>query len=159
MGPDELKRRRSYQDENAYYKDLYHFALCITKSTHLAEDVVSTAVMKAFENLKKLKKDASFKSWIFQITANEAKSVMKKKPIYLDDEKYDEPSLDETGYANSELAEILDLLNDEERLVVTLSVFAGYNTLEIGNTIHKKAGSVRSIKSRAFSKLRNEIKL
>lgn len=24
MGPDELKKRRSYQDENAYYKDLYH---------------------------------------------------------------------------------------------------------------------------------------
>ena len=37
-----------------YYKDLYHFALYYTKDSITAEDAVSSAVLKAFEQLHKL---------------------------------------------------------------------------------------------------------
>ena len=56
-----------------YYKDLYHFALYYTKDSITAEDAVSSAVLKAFEQLHKLRKNDAFKSWLFQITANECK--------------------------------------------------------------------------------------
>lgn len=39
-----------------YYKDLYHFALYYTKDSITAEDAVSSAVLKAFEQLHKLRK-------------------------------------------------------------------------------------------------------
>ncbi|MCR5692298.1 MAG: sigma-70 family RNA polymerase sigma factor [Eubacterium sp.] len=137
-----------------YYKDLYRFALCMTRNSHAAEDVVSEAVVRAYEGLRKLRKDSSFKSWIFQITANEARKAMKGKSFYLEDESLGEEATEEAGYGQSELAELLDHLNEEERLVVTLSVFAGYTSGEIAGAIGKADGSVRSIKSRAFAKLR-----
>mgnify|MGYP000132195127 CR=1 FL=1 len=46
-----------------YYKDLYHFALYYTKDSITAEDAVSSAVLKAFEQLHKLRKNDAFKSW------------------------------------------------------------------------------------------------
>lgn len=140
-----------------YYADLYRFAVCLMKSTISAEDAVSSAVLKAYENLPKLRKNDSFRSWLFQITANECRSQLKKTVTYLEDQDWQEPSVQEDGYETSEIAEILSPLSDEERLIITLSVFAGYTSREIAGIIHKREGSVRSIKSRAFARLRNSI--
>ena len=43
------------------YKDLYRFALYMTKHTQDAEDAVSEAVISAYENISGLKKENSFK--------------------------------------------------------------------------------------------------
>ena len=138
-----------------YYTDLYRFAVCLMKSAAAAEDAVSSAVLKAYENLPKLRKNDSFKSWLFQITSNECRTMLKKQPVYLEDTDWAEPGIQEEGYGSSEVEELLSLLTEEERLVITLSVFAGYNSREIASVVHKREGSVRSIKSRAFARLRN----
>ena len=52
------------------YKDLYRFALCMMRNPQDAEDAVSDAVVAAYENIGKLKKEDSFKSWIFTILSN-----------------------------------------------------------------------------------------
>lgn len=140
-----------------YYVDLYRFAVCLMKNTMAAEDAVSSAVLKAYENLPKLHKDNSFKSWLFQITANECRNMMKKPTLYLEDTNLEEPGVQEEGYETPEVAEILSCLSDEERLIITLSVFAGYNSREIARIVHKREGTVRSIKSRAFARLRDII--
>ena len=148
-----------------YYKDLYRFALCMTKNEYTAEDAVSTAVLKAYERIGSLKKDSSFKSWMFQITANECRNALKKNTAYrtygvnTTDSDYEEPSAEDSGYEKSEIAELLALLSEEERLIITLSVFAGYNSREIAGVVHKKEGSVRSIKSRAFARLRQQLEM
>ena len=141
-----------------YYRDLYYFALSMTKNEYTAEDAVSSAVLKAYEKLGSLKKDSSFKSWLFQITANECRNALKKtSSVYIEDMDRPEPSAEDTGYEKSEIAELLALLSEEERLIITLSVFAGYNSREIAGIVHKKEGSVRSIKSRAFARLRSQL--
>ena len=117
-----------------YYKDLYHFALYYTKDSITAEDAVSSAVLKAFEQLHKLRKNDAFKSWLFQITANECKKLLKQQSIYLSDASWQEP----------------------ERRVITLSVFGGYTSREIAGILKKREGSIRSIKSRALAKLREK---
>lgn len=116
-----------------YYTDLYRFAVCLMKSTVSAEDAVSAAILKAYENLPKLRKNDSFKSWLFQITANECRSQLNKSVTYLEDHDWQEPAVQENGYEASEVAELLSPLSDEERLVITLSVFAGYNSREIAS--------------------------
>ena len=37
------------------YIDLYRFALCMMKNKHDAEDAVGEAILKAYENIRKLK--------------------------------------------------------------------------------------------------------
>ena len=142
-----------------YYTDLYHFAVCLLKNPHTAEDAVSSAVLKAYENLPKLKKNDSFKSWLFQIAINECRAQMRDSSTYLSDTDWQEPVAEEEGYETPEVEEYLSMLSQEERLVVTLSVFGGYNSREIATLIHKKEGSVRSIKSRAFARIRSELSI
>ncbi len=140
-----------------YYRDLYHFALCFLKNEAAAEDAVSSAVLKAYENLGGLRQNHSFKSWLFQITANECRRFLRTPIVYTEDLAEAETGGEEAGYESSEIAELLSSLSDEERLVITLSVFSGYSSQEIGRMIHKKEGSVRSIKSRSFARLRAQL--
>ena len=140
-----------------YYRDLYRFAVCFLKSETTAEDAVSSAVLKAYENLSRLRQNHSFKSWLFQITANECRRFLKNTPTYAADVNAPEPVEEDAGYETLEVAELLSPLSTEERLVVTLSVFSGYSSKEIGKLIHKREGSVRSIKSRCLARLRQQI--
>ena len=139
-----------------YYKDLYHFALYYTKDSITAEDAVSSAVLKAFEQLHKLRKNDAFKSWLFQITVNECKKLLKQKSIYLSDASRQEPAAAEDGYLTPEIQDELSQLSEPERLVITLSVFGGYTSREIAGILKKREGSIRSIKSRALAKLREK---
>lgn len=139
-----------------YYKDLYHFALYYTKDSITAEDAVSSAVLKAFEQLHKLRKNDAFKSWLFQITANECKKLLKQKSIYLSDASWQEPAATEDGYLTPEIQDELSQLSEPERRVITLSVFGGYTSREIAGILKKREGSIRSIKSRALAKLREK---
>ena len=49
------------------YKDLYRFALCMMKNAEDAEDAVSDAVLSGYENIRKLRDEKAFKSWMFTI--------------------------------------------------------------------------------------------
>lgn len=140
-----------------YYQDLYRFALCYMRHAEAAEDAVMNSVLKAYERLGDLRKNSAFKSWLFQITANECRAMLRKSPLYLEDVDWIEPQAEEKGYLEPEIQELLGLLSDSERLVVTLSVFGGYNSKEIAGLLHKKPGTVRSLKSRAMASLREKI--
>lgn len=140
-----------------YYADLYRFAYCLLRGSQTVEDAVSSAVLKAYEKLPDLRKNSSFKSWLFQITARECRSLQRHSPLYLEDSAWQEPYGMEEGYLKPEIQELLDLLNDEERLIITLNVFAGYNSREIAAILHKKEGTVRSAKSRSFARLRHHL--
>ena len=59
------------------YRDLYRYALCLMKNPQEAEDAVSEAVITAYENIHKLKKEEAFKSWIFTILTNKCKKRLK----------------------------------------------------------------------------------
>lgn len=140
-----------------YYEDLYRFALCYIRNPEAAEDAVGNSVLKAYERIGDLRKNTAFKSWLFQITANECRRTLNQSPLYLEDVDWIEPQAEEPGYLAPEIRELLDSLSDAERLVVTLSVFGGYNSQELAAILHKRPGSIRSIKSRAMAALREKM--
>ena len=139
------------------YKDLYRFAYCTMKHAEQAEDVVSTAILQAFEQIHKLRKNASFRSWIFQITANECKKQFRQQTNFI---SYEENEPIEKSGAFTDLAErfalkeAFDNLGEMERLIVALTLFAGYNSREIAKHLKLKEGTVRSIKSRGLHKMK-----
>lgn len=134
------------------YQDMYRFALSMTKDSHDAKDCVSEAVLKAYENRGQLKEQKAFKSWIFTILANVCKKHFKEKakylPItYLDEKRnydYDLPL---------DVRSALEKLTKEEQLIVSLTVFAGYNSSEIGAYLELNPNTIRSKRSRALQKL------
>lgn len=140
------------------YKDLYRFALCTLKNEAQAEDVVSTAVLTAFEQIHKLRKNSSFRSWMFQITANECKKQFRLQAKLA---PCDTGDLHETESYTMNLEERFALkqafatLGETERLIVGLNLFAGYSSREIARYLHKKEGTIRSSKKRALDKMKH----
>lgn len=138
------------------YQELYKFALYTMKHSQDAEDVVSETVIAAYENIKKLKKEESFRSWIFTILMNQCKKHFKQnsETEELKDEiKAEEVSQEE----NYDLLQAFQMLDGEERMILSCSILEGYSSEEIGNMLAMNPATVRSKKSRALEKLRKNL--
>ena len=139
------------------YKDLYRFAYCTMEHSEQAEDIVSTAVLHAFEQIHKLRKNTSFRSWMFQIVANECKKQFRLQSKVIPYDMAEDFSSDLYLVDLSEhlaLKQAFSALSEQERLIVGLSLFAGYNSREIARYVHKKESTIRSSKKRALEKMK-----
>ena len=135
------------------YVELYKFALYTLKHPQDAEDAVSEAVIAAYENIGSLKKEESFRSWIFRILSNQCRKRFRDaKPS---EELEPDMAVEEKDYAGDhDVRQAFLLLSDEERMIVAFSVFGGYQSDEIGNILEQKPATVRSKKTRALEKMR-----
>lgn len=136
------------------YKDLYRFAYYTLRNTHDAEDVVSETIVDAYYGIPKLKEEKAFKGWIFKILSVKCKRKLKEytnKTVPLAFHT-DIPDLEKENY--EDLNSALLSLSDKERMILSMSIFAGYKSAEIGKTLHMNHNTVRSIQSRALDKLR-----
>ncbi len=147
-----------------YYKDMYCYACYITGSETLAQDAVSDAVLSAFKQIKSLKKAEAFKGWLFKILCAACKryyteNQKKKDLVYLDDENggFTEPASYESIELSVELRRALDILSQEEREIVLLSVLGNYKSHEIADMLDYPSSTVRSKLKRALKKLRTAL--
>jgi len=141
----------------AVYIDLYRFALCMMRNKQDAEDAVSEAVLKAYENIRKLKDESAFRNWIFTITANicrrRLRESAKRKSEPIEESLTHAPS-QEIDYGMSvDVKRAFFVLSEEEQAIIGLSVFGGYNSKEIGSMLGMKDNTVRSKKVRALEKM------
>lgn len=137
------------------YEDLYRFALYTLKNKIDAEDVVSETVMDAFSSIKKLRSEESFKGWIFRILYNKCKDKLReytKKTVEIP-EDYAEKSSSEKVEEGAVMRVLFKELSEEERLIISMHLFAGYTSKEIGALLHMNENTVRSKESRALKKL------
>lgn len=136
------------------YKEMYHAALYSLRSPHDAADVVSDAVMDAFETIGKLKNADAFKAWIMKILYSKIKQ--KQKEYMNADTELDEALLYdmEFDFDSSDLKDALDTLDEDSRNILSLSVLGGYSSSEISRMIKLKPSAVRSKLSRIKAQLR-----
>ena len=154
MKCDARKFAQMYED---VYADLYRFALCLMKNQQEAEDSVSEAVISAYENIRKLRKEEAFKSWMFTILSNICRRRLKQVTREMPQDGGG--SYEETAVEDVDLSLAMDVRNaffvltEEEQTIVGLSVFGGYNSNEIGTMMKLNANTVRSKWSRALAKM------
>lgn len=145
----------------AVYADLYRLAYYYMGNAQDAEDAVQDTALAACEYFGRLKKEASFRPWIFRILVNRCKTILKKR-------KRQELPVEELGAAEeaggtcpesqAEVLELLKILSDEERLIVTMTVFGGYKGEEIARMLHRNHSTIRSRYRRALKKLEQELR-
>lgn len=138
------------------YKELYRFAFFTLKHQQDAEDAVSETVIAAYENIGRLQKEESFRSWIFTILANRCKSRFKRKEELT--ELTEELPAGETNHEEAcDVREAFMMLGEEDRMIVAWSVLGGYLSEEIGNVLEMNAATVRSRKARALEKMKQTL--
>ena len=140
------------------YKDsLYRYAYFRLGSEADAEDAVSSCVAEAYANIRSLKYEKAFKSWMFRILYRSCCALIKEQSAAADREDIsalDSVPAPESGRLSPELSEAFGVLSGEDREIVLLSVVAGYNSREIGSLMSVNPATVRSRLSRALSKMR-----
>lgn len=140
------------------YKDLYRFALYTLCNKEEAEDAVSEAVVDAYVEFEKLRDKGAFKSWMFKILSAKCKRKLKgylNKTVELDETLDSElggraPDIDN----KVDLWEAFGRLDERERLIINLSVIAGYEGREIAKVLSMNHNTVRTIRKRALEKMR-----
>ena len=128
-------------------------ALSMTRDEDIAQDVVQDAFMKAFGALDGFRGDASFKTWLLTIAANEARGALRKGKRRRETtlEQAPEIAADETDPAEAAVRaseaerarEKLAGLPEKQRLSVSLRIDEGLSFREIGEVIGSCEGAAR----------------
>jgi RNA polymerase sigma-70 factor (ECF subfamily) len=139
-----------------HFDTLYKFIRYKVNSDEVAEDIVSEAFIKAFENLNKFKGKSTFKSWIYTIARNILVDWYKSKDKNI--------SFDET-YMNSQerdyktddadlnfLNEIMNELKDNYRQVLEHRFIYRMSIKETAEALDITAANVKVIQHRALKK-------
>lgn len=147
------------------YQELYRVAYYYLGNGADAEDAVQDAVLAAWENFGKLRRKEAFRAWIFQILANVCKKSLRRRALWgypsenpLQEGNAEKGTAAEGGLTERlEILELLSGLDEEERMIILLSVFGGYKGEEIAGILKRRHSTVRSRYRRALKKLERKL--
>ncbi len=131
------------------------------KDIHQAEDIMITAFMKVFVNLKNFQHNGSFEGWIRRIMVNECISHIRvqKKVNFLDEENYSEDSFNniESQFSVEDIQFLIDGLPDGYKMIFNLYAIEGYKHQEIASLLGINEGTSKSQLSHARKILKEQI--
>ena len=131
------------------------------KDIHQAEDIMITAFMKVFTNLKNFQHKGSFEGWIRRIMVNECISFIRvdKKLKYSEEENYFEESFNniESQFSIADIQYLIDSLPDGYKMVFNLYAIEGYKHQEIASMLGINEGTSKSQLSHARKILQGQI--
>ncbi|KAA6317847.1 ECF RNA polymerase sigma factor SigW [termite gut metagenome] len=138
-----------------YSRSLYLFTLQIISSPLDAEELVQDVFMKAFRNLSGYRSECSFSTWLYRIAYNTAISAVRKKKqkfFYMEENISDnvpDDKSDELFYSTDneeeleKLVRTLDLLEAEEKAVITLFYYEEKPITEIAEILKLSPANVK----------------
>ena len=149
----------------------FRFALTLTATRELAEDVLQQAMLAAWRAAATFRGDASVRSWILTIVRNTAYHDRLRRHR----EPLDERSLDDLGLEagwgvptqdraliereqREALARALARLPDEERAVIVLRDFEGLAGDDAASVLHLSLPALKSRLHRARLRLAAEVR-
>ncbi|MFC6878093.1 RNA polymerase sigma factor [Flavobacterium myungsuense] len=131
------------------------------KDIQIAEDLMITAFMKVFTNLKKFESKGSFEGWIRRIIINECISFIRvdKKVAFLEDSYYKENGFNsiESNFSVEDIQFLIDNLPDGYKMIFNLYAIDGYKHHEIATMLGINEGTSKSQLSHARKMLQEQI--
>jgi RNA polymerase sigma-70 factor (ECF subfamily) len=134
-----------------HHEAAFRLALAIVGSEADAADAAQEGMVRALRGLDRFRGDASFRTWLLSIVANEAKSLLRRSsrrreaPL-VDDLPEEKESGAEGVAARAEAARaraLMARLPEKQRLAVQLRVDEGLSFREVGEVIGSTEGAAR----------------
>ncbi|MBU5255788.1 RNA polymerase sigma factor [Tissierella praeacuta] len=144
-------------DENRL--NIYRVARGILKNEEDIKDAIQNTLIKAFQNVRTLKKDEYFKTWLIRILINECNQILRKNKgnMFLDENVGGVGEQYTDDYKNMDLVRAINLLDEELRILITLFYFEDISVKDISKILNISQGTVKSRLSRARSKLKETL--
>lgn len=167
---DEESLRRIFE---LYYEKLCLYAETLVKDQQVAEDIVEELFIRLWENAQRIHITTSFNNYLYRSTYNNClkyiqKSKLEKKAftayVYQDKEIIGWGTSDNpfATLVSRELEEearrVVDSLPEKCREIFILSRYENLSYPEIAEKLKITLGTVKTQMSRAFRKLREELK-
>lgn len=148
-----------------YSRTIYSLVVQIVGCPEDAEEIVQDVFMNAFRHLNRYKGECKFSTWLYRIAYNAAISATRKKKqefLYIeentinnvpDEKAYDviSPTDDEEKIAR--LARAIELLNVEEKALITLFYYEEKSMEEVGEVLKLSVSNVKVKLHRTRKKL------
>lgn len=159
-------KRAKRGDKNAFINlirinkvSMYRVSKSILNKEEDVEDAVSEAILKAYKNIKSLKDESFFKTWLIRIVINESNTIYKKRKreIVVQKEHFENVQVNDK-YKDLTLYNAINQLDDDLRITTILFYFEDVKYKDIANILGIKEGTVKSRLSRAKEKLYNILK-
>ena len=106
---------------------MYRIAKAMLRDETNIEDAIQTTILKAYENIKKLKKEEFFQTWLIRILINECNNIIRtyKKIIVTEENDYNMSACDQ--YEDIDLCNAIQSLHEELRAVTVLYYYEDMN--------------------------------
>lgn len=112
------------------------------------EDIAQETFFKAWKNIKKMRGDASFKTWLYTIAINEMKIHHRKNNKYNKVDNFDENlkynSPNENIDAKLDIDKLFCHLSKDEAMVIALNFGEGFSHSQISQALNMPLGTVKS---------------
>ena len=164
---EELVEKAKKEDKQAFtnlilsiQRDLYCIAKSKIENENDIDDIIQETMIIAFLNIKKLKNNNFFKTWIIKILINNCNKFYKRKKLK-SIEQNDEVRkirIKEIDMSNIEFEDLISFLKEDEKIILTLYYYLGYTTKEISQILNKREGTICSKISRAKMKIKEKYK-
>lgn len=133
---------------------IYRVAKGILSIEDDIEDAIQSTILMAYRNIKNLKNDDLFKTWIIRIVINESNKIYNLNKKCIDIEKVKEKcSYDK--YINLDLQRAIDELPEDLKIIILLFYFEDLKITQISDILKIPEGTVKSKLSRAKNKIAN----
>jgi RNA polymerase sigma factor (sigma-70 family) len=150
-----------------YKAGIYAFVCAEVRNFQDAEDVTQEVFLKAYHNLRSLRRWESFGFWLYRIARNQCKKWVRSQSRRPDSSLIEDqdpkvvekPSLDayRVGQVDESLWEALDSLSEIYREVILLHYFGGMTIKNIARAIGVSPSAIGMRLNRARAQLKEEM--
>jgi RNA polymerase sigma-70 factor (ECF subfamily) len=139
---------------------MYNTSLRILNNSPEAEDVMQDSFLDAFRKIDSYSGEGSFGGWLKRIVVNNSLDALKKRKdlVSIEESKIEMediqvPYAENVDYKVEEIKSALKNLSEDNRVIVSLFLFEGYDHEEISQVLKISNNTSRTRFSRAKGKL------
>ena len=122
---------------------MYRIAISMLQNEEDAADAIQETVLKCWQKIGQVRNNKYFETWLTRILINQCNDILRKrkKIIYVEDI----PEIaHEDSYFTNEWKEVLNGINEKNRIVMELYYVDGFSTKEIAGMLHIRDAAVRN---------------
>jgi RNA polymerase sigma-70 factor (ECF subfamily) len=135
--------------------DMYKTASAILRNDADCADAISETILKCWKNIRKLKSDRYFKTWLTRILINSCNDIIRKnsRTVYVDSyEAIDKPDPSDSNKEN--ISECFGAIDESYRVILVLYYSQGFSVKEIADIMKMKENTVKTRLARGRKQFR-----
>ena len=136
-------------------QSMYKTAWAILRNEEDVADALQETIVKGFESLHTLRRPEFFKTWMMRILINNCLQIRKQRQRLLTfGDDLPEMPVEDSYDTDSGFKELLDMVDEADRLLLTLYYADEFKVSEIAELLEMNVNTVKTRLSRAREKIR-----